>query len=159
MLTDADTEKWHLVHFGKESSIMRKVWMRDPHAGGTKVSPLLQKTVEQRIKSYAEQMYAGKFLRLDVRFRGQFCYIDAFSEPYVYEPHNEELLGPKDEYIERMRTTPTHLVRLRFLGDMEAWSVAFFKYSDMKYEPCLFDGGGWTGTLEQAFEIGAVYLD
>jgi hypothetical protein len=138
---------------------MKKVWMCDPNAGGAKISPQLRKAVEQRIKSYAEQKYAGKFLRLDVRFRGQFCYIDAFIEPYIHEPHNEELFGPKDEYIERMRNTPTHLVRLRFQGDMEAWSVAFFKYSDMKYEPCLFDDGEWAGTLEQAFDVGAVYLD
>jgi len=137
---------------------MSKVWMRDPNSGGAKISPQQQRIVEQRIKSYAEQKYAGKFLRLDVRFKSQFCYIDAFKEPYIYDPYNEELFGPKDEFIERMRNTSTHLVRLRFLGNMEAWSAAFFKYSDMKYEPCFFDSGSWTGTPEEGFEIGAVYL-
>jgi len=138
---------------------MKKVWMFDPHSGGTKISPQLQKTIEQRIQQYAQQQYAGKFVRIDLRFKSQFCYIDAYTEPCIYEPHNVELFGPKEEYVERLRNTPTHLVRLRFLGNMEAWSVAFFKYSDMKYEPCLFDNGEWTGTLEQAFDIGAVYLE
>jgi len=138
---------------------MKKVWMYDPHSGGTKISPQAQKMVEQRIKQYADQQYAGKFTRINLRFKSQFCYIDAYTEPQIYEPHNVELFGSQEEYIERMRNTPTHLVRLRFLGNMEAWSVAFFKYSDMKYEPCLFDNGVWTGTPEQAFDIGAVYLE
>ena len=25
----------------------------------------------------------GKYTRIDVRFRAQFCYIDAYKEPYV----------------------------------------------------------------------------
>jgi hypothetical protein len=29
----------------------------------------------------------------------------------------------------------------------------------MKYEPSFFDSGSWTGTPEEGFEIGAVYLD
>jgi hypothetical protein len=99
------------------------------------------------------------YMQEDLRFKSQFCYIDAYTEPYIHEPYNVELFGPKEEYLERLRNTPTHLVRLRFLGNMEAWSVAFFKYSDMKYEPCLFDNGEWTGTLEQTFDIGAVYLE
>ncbi len=137
---------------------MKKVGMHDPHSGGAKITPQTQKIVTQRIQQHAQQQYAGKFIRIDLRFKAQFCYVDAYTEPQIHEPHNEELFGPKEEHAERLRNTPTHLVRLRFLGNMEAWSVAFFKYSDMKYEPCLFDNGSWTGTLEEAFDSGAVYL-
>ena len=37
-------------------------------------------------------------------------------------------------------------------------SMAFYTYSHEKYEPCFFDSGSDHGTPEEAFEIGAVYL-
>jgi hypothetical protein len=33
--------------------------MRDPHSGGAKISPQQQRTVEQRIKAYAEPALSG----------------------------------------------------------------------------------------------------
>ncbi len=63
----------------------------------------------------------------------------------------------REEYIERLRNTPTHLCRLRHF-DINRWSVAFYTYSDEKYSPCVFPNGDWFGTIEEAFDIGAVYL-
>ncbi len=36
--------------------------------------------------------------------------------------------------------------------------MAFYTYSDERYEPCLFDSGRWEGTPEKALEIGVMYI-
>lgn len=42
--------------------------------------------------------------------------------------------------------------------DLYRWSVAFYTYSNEKDSPCIFQTGDWLGTVEEAFDIGAVYL-
>ncbi|HUU30403.1 MAG TPA: hypothetical protein VM123_21580 [archaeon] len=53
---------------------------------------------------------------------------------------------------------PTHLCRLRYHGNEDSWAMAFYKYSDEKYEPSFFNNGTFHGTPEEAFETSAVYL-
>ena len=60
--------------------------------------------------------------------------------------------------MERGRTLPLHLCRLRYFGNENAWSMAFYTYSNEKYEPCVFNTGSLHGTPEEAFETGAIYL-
>jgi hypothetical protein len=137
---------------------MRKIWISTPHSGGRKIPPLTQEVVRKRIITHAEKKYKGKYSRIDVKFKGVFCYIDAYQEPEVGKKHPTAAFGEtREEFIERLRNTPTHLCRLRFF-DINRWSVAFYTYSHEKYEPCLFPNGEWFGTPEQAFEIGTVYL-
>lgn len=112
----------------------RKVWVFNPDSGGIKIPDSVKSDVERRVNSVAEQHFKGKYIRLDIHFKGQFCYVDAFQEPEVSEDW-----PPKDwhetheEYIERLRNTPTHLCRLRYFGD-EQWGFAFYTYSNEKYE-------------------------
>jgi hypothetical protein len=137
----------------------KKVWTFTPHSGGKKISPETQDAVRKRITEHAEKNYAGKFTRLDVKFRGALCYIDAYKEPYVPEGDPPEWMNEtRKEYIERLRNTPTHLCRIRHF-DINRWSVAFYTYSNERYEPCIFPNGKWFGTPEEAFDIGAVYLE
>ena len=137
---------------------MRKVWTYNPHTGGVKIRPADQVPIRQRILAHANKHYAGKFIRLDIRFRGALCYIDAYKEPYPPDKAMLKARGEtREEYLEFMRNLPTHLCRLRHLRD-EEWSVAFFTYSHERYEPCVFHDGSWTGTVEDGFEIGATYL-
>ena len=133
-------------------------WVYDPQAGGVKIPPAVQERTRQRILKHAEKHYAGKYSRLDLRFRGQFCYIDAYKEPDV--PPNSYLPPgmTRAEYVERQRNTPIHLCRLRYFGKEDEWTLAFYTYSHEKYEPCVFSSGGWHGTPEEALDIGAVYL-
>src|SRR4051812_18102693 len=134
-------------------------WVYDPHSGGIKIPQNVQDRVKKRILLFAEAHYAGKYTRLDIRFRKQFCYIDAYTEPDIasdfpppgYPETHEDL-------IDRLRNTPTHLCRLRYFGDEDKWSMAFYTYSNEKYEPCFFRNGTFHGTPEEAFETGAVYL-
>lgn len=64
----------------------------------------------------------------------------------------------REEYCERLRSTPVHLCRLRYLGRDDAWSMDFYTYSNERYEPCSFGNGSAIGTPEQAFAIGSAYL-
>jgi hypothetical protein len=135
------------------------VLVYDPHAGGIKIPPAVKQRTEQRIRSYADTKYAGKFTHLGIRFRGAFCYIDAYTEPS--EPPASLFLAvdeTREQYLERCRNTPLHLCRIRYFGDQEGWSMAFYTYSNMTYAPCVFDNGSFHGTPEEAFETSAVYL-
>ncbi|MEL6489721.1 MAG: hypothetical protein AAFQ95_07130 [Cyanobacteria bacterium J06621_3] len=135
-------------------------WVYDPHSGGVKIPASLKEPIKQRILSYAEEHYAGKYNRIDVRFRSHFCYIDAYTEPFVSEENfDEKLYGcTREERIEFLRGVPIHLCRLRYKGDMEKWVMAFYTYSNNKYEPSMFRNGTFFGTPEEAFECSAMYL-
>ena len=139
---------------------MRKTWVYDPHSGGVKIPQAVRDRTRNRILAYAEKHYAGKYIRIDIRFRGQLCYIDAYTEPYVPLDFDASVFGEsRDEYIERQRNAPTHLCRLRYFGDEDRWSMAFYTYSHEKYEPCAFNNGSFHGTPEEAFETSAIYLE
>jgi hypothetical protein len=133
-------------------------WVYDPHSGGVKIPPAVRQRTEQRIRAYAEKHYAGKFTRLDVRFRGALCSI-AHTEPPEPTPDDLRTLGEtREEFLERRRQVPLHLCRLRYFGADNRWSMAFYTYSHEKYEPCVFDTGRDFGTPEEGFETAAVYL-
>ncbi len=131
--------------------------VHDPHSGGVKIPENVRSRTERRILAHANKLYGGKFTRLAIRFRKQFCYVDAFTDP-------GDLSGlyPEDQLqdqLERLRNTPLHLIRLRYFGDEERWSLAFFAYSSEKYEPSFFPSGEFEGTPEDGFDVGAVYLE
>ena len=134
-------------------------WVFDPHSGGVKIPKAVQERTRQRILDYAEKHYKGKYTSLDIRFRGALCYIDAYTEPFASESWKPTKDWPetREQMIERRRRVPLHLVRLRYFQE-NRWSLAFFTYSDEKYTPSVFHTGDVHGTPEEAFEIGAVYL-
>ena len=135
-----------------------KTWIFNPHTGGVKISPAKQSEVRQRIERHAASNYAGRYIRLEIRFRGALCYVDAFTEPQPPSPSLLKTTGEtKEQYVERLRSFPTHLGRLRYFGG-DRWSYAFYTYSNEGYEPTVFHSGDWFGTPEEAFDIGATYL-
>ncbi len=137
----------------------KKMWVLDPQSGGQKILDVTKKRISTRILDHAAKNYGGKYNRIDVRFRGQFCYIDAYTEPYVAADFDPTLFGESREAnIDRLRHTPTHLCRLRYFGDENRWSMAFYTYSHDEYEPCFFNNGSWYGTPEEAFDTSAAYL-
>lgn len=138
----------------------RKIWVYDPQSGGVKIPKAVQSRIRERILVHAEKHYAGTYNRIDVRFRGQFCYIDAYTEPYMPRRYNPKVYGEsREEHLQRLRSFPTHLCRLRYFGDENRWSMAFYTYSHETYEPCLFGNGTWHGMPEEAFDTSAVYLN
>ena len=118
----------------------RKYWIYDPHSGGQKIPSDVQKQITERIMTHARSIRPDYADNLIIRFKNQFCYIDCSTE----------VSG---------KTAVMHLCRIRYSGKLDEWSLAFYTYSHEKYEPCLFSSGEWLGTPEEAFEIGAVYLE
>ena len=85
----------------------QKRWVFDPDSGGKKIPDAKKREVTQRINKFAAENYAGKYTRLDIRFRGQFCYIDAYTEPVVAEGWPpEDWPETREEMIEHLLTRP-----------------------------------------------------
>ena len=116
-------------------------WVFDPGRGGIKIEEAVKNRTEKRILHYAETHLGGRYTRLDIRFRRQFCYVDAYTET---EPH-------------RLRNTPVHLFRLRFFGDEEEWGLAFYSYAHEKYELSVFPTGEFRGPPELALQTAAEF--
>jgi hypothetical protein len=124
-----------------------------------KIKEAVKQRTKERIQNFAEANYSGRYTRLDIRFRGHFCYVDAYTEP---EPPGPNWLSgdwpeSREEYIERLRNIPYHLFRLRYFGDEERWGLAFYSYAQEKYELSVFPTGEFMGTPEQAFQTAAEF--
>jgi hypothetical protein len=135
----------------------RRGWVFDPNSGGQRIPEAVQRRTEARLCRYAEQHFAGRYTRLEFRFRSQFCYVDAYTEP---EPPGPDWPPPdwhetREQYFERMRDTPTHLCRLRYFGDEERWGFAFYTYSHERYELSVFPSGEFFGPPEDALHVSA----
>jgi hypothetical protein len=132
-------------------------WVFDPDHGGVRVPEAVQRRTAQRLRRYAEEHFAGRFTRLDIRFRGQFCYVDAFTEPEETGPNWPPPDSPetREEYLERLRNTPTHLCRLRYFGNEDRWGFAFYTYSNERYELSVYPSGEFVGPPEEAFHVAA----
>jgi hypothetical protein len=138
---------------------MKKAWVLDPHSGGVKIPEAVKIATTARILKYAEQHYAGTYIRIDVRFRNQLCYIDAYQKPFIPPDYDAEQWGESREArLERLSNLPIHLCRLRYFSGENQWSLAFFAYSSESYKPCYFRNGTFFGTPEEAFEASALYL-
>jgi hypothetical protein len=135
----------------------RKQRVFHPDQGGVRIPEAVRLVTEDRIRRCAEKHFAGRYTRLDVRFRAQFCYIDVYTEP---EPLGPDWPPPdwpesREEYQERLRNTPTHLCRLRYYGDEERWGFAFYSYAGERYKLSVFPSGDFRGPPEEAFRASA----
>ena len=54
---------------------------RDPDSGGVKMTDVVKAQLTNRITKYAEENLAGRYTKLDIRFRDKFCYVDAYTNP------------------------------------------------------------------------------
>lgn len=132
-------------------------WVFDPDHGGVRVPEAVQRRTEQRLRRAAEAHFAGRYTRLEIRFRGQFCYVDAYTEPEEPGPNWPPPDWPetREQYLERLRATPTHLCRLRYFGDEERWGFAFYTYSNEQYELSAFPSGEFLGPPAEALQVSA----
>ena len=135
-----------------------RTWVFDPHTGGSKIPEAVRLDTVARLEKHAAARFAGRYTRLGVRFRGPLCYIDAYTEAVVpSDALLENTRETREEFLERLNSTPTHLCRLRYF-DKDRWSLAFYTYSNEKYTPCAFRNGTFFGTPEEALDIGGMYL-
>lgn len=125
-----------------------RAWVFDPDSGGVKIPESAKEQTKRRILAHAEKHYAGRYARLDVRFKGALCYVDAYIEPDTRGSPWKATRETREQFVERLRAAPTHLCRLRYFGP-DRWSVAFFTYSHERYEPSFFASGEQFGTPEE----------
>lgn len=136
-------------------------WVFDPNSGGVKIPETVKRRTAALIHSYAEKHFAGRYTRLDIRFRSQFCYIDAYTEPAPPGPDFPPPNWPesREEFMERLRNTPFHLCRLRYFGDDDRWGYAHYSYAQEKYELSAYLSGEFFGRAVEAFQESAeLYL-
>ena len=135
-----------------------RMWVYNPQTGGKSIPPGVKARTEQRILDYAAKHYFGKFIRIDVRFRGALCYIDVYTKPDLPRGSAPPPGETRDHWIERLRNTPTRLCRIRYFGNEERWSFAWYTYAPEKYEPSFLITGEDHGTPEEAFETSAQFF-
>ena len=104
------------------------------------IPEFVQLRTQHRILDWAAKERAGKFTRIDVRFRVDYCYIDVYP-------------GPED--LER--NTPIHLCRLRYLGDENRWGFYYYTQAHEKYKRSFLITGDHIGTPEEAFATAAMF--
>jgi len=139
----------------------RRQWVFDPDSGGKKVPEAVRRRTEARLCQYAADQFAGRYTRLEIRFRGQFCYVDAYTEPEPLTPGWPPADWPesREEYLQRLRNTPVHLCRLRYFGDDDRWGFGFYSYANERYELSVFPTGEFLGLPEGALQAsGQMYL-
>src|SRR6266508_4087540 len=61
----------------------------------------------------------------------------------------------REEFLERLRSTPTKLCRLRYFGGEDRWGFAFYTYGNERYELSVFPSGEFLGPPEEAFGVSA----
>lgn len=112
-------------------------WVYDPHSGGTKVPTEQHETLRKQAEAFAKTRSWYSEYDIVLRFKNQFCYLDALNRK------------DKEQFpIGRLRHFNTR-----------GWSLAFYTYSNERYEPCVFSSGKWEGTLEEAIEACEMYLN
>ena len=112
-------------------------WVYDPQSGGTPIPKAMQGEIQSRILEHAKKIYPKSKAKLKIHFRKQFCYVDSYEEDF---------------------SQAMPLCRLRYFSGKKEWSLAFYTYSNEKYQPCLLSSGKWCGSVEEAFETGSSYL-
>ena len=132
--------------------------VHNPHTGGRSIPFGVKIRTERRILDYVAKHYPGKFLRIDVRFRGALCYIDAYTEPRLPRGSAPPPGETPEQWVERLRNTPMHLCRIGYFGDEDRWRFAWYTYAHDKYEPSFLITGEDHGTPEEAFETSALFL-
>jgi hypothetical protein len=133
-------------------------WVYNPHTGGKNIPSGVRARTERRILDYAAKHHSKKFTRIEVRFHGALCYIDAYTKPGVPRGRTPPAGETRDQWISRLRSTPTHLCRIRYFGDEDRWSFAWYDYGAEKYQPGFLIDDQDHGTPEEAFESAAQCL-
>ena len=95
-------------------------WVRSPKASKQKIPSAVQTRTERRLLKYAETHLAGRYTRMEIRFRGEFCYVDAFEEPKLPDDFPPKDWGEtREEMIERMTYDILYIENISLLLDMK----------------------------------------
>ncbi len=113
----------------------------------------VQNALRARLEKHVRAKWKGRCRGMVVRFRGAYAYVEAFPVESLY------MRWHAPEQRARIDATPPRLCRLGYLGSLDRWQYAFYKYSDEKYVLSVVASGSFEATPEQAFDCAAgVYL-
>lgn len=130
-------------------------WQFNPHSGGRPVPEIVRVTTRAAVLDHAAQHFGGRYHEIDVRFRAQFCYVDAYLEPDA-PPAGPAPLGTTPSAPDRADVM--ELCRLRFF-DRDRWSLALYSYAHERYDPAVFGNGEPFGLAVEGFDLAAsLYL-
>jgi hypothetical protein len=106
-----------------------------------------------RLLRHVEKKWKGRVGKILLRFRGAYVYIA------IVEVQKGKEAPPQICRYTQVGEVPVELCRLGYLGSIDRWAYAFFKYSDERYAPSVVASGSFVATPEQAFDCAAeVYL-
>jgi hypothetical protein len=140
--------------------VTKRVWQFDPSRGGRPVPDAVRRAAKAAILAHGQRHFTGRYRELDVRFKAQFCYVDAYVEPEkrVADEESVDAGGNRGEYLERVRSSELKLCRLRFFAP-DRWSLAIYSYAQERYEASVFADGGFVGRPQDGFDLAAdLYL-
>jgi hypothetical protein len=81
-----------------------------------------------------------------------YAYIDVYIEPDMPRGSAPPPGETRHQWIERLPNTSRYLCRIRYFGNEDRWSFAWYTYAHEKYEPSFLITGEDQGTPEEAFE-------
>lgn len=113
-----------------------KVWCINPQGGGIKIPPNIYETILEQVRIHSSKRAWYPQYEIRLRFKNVFCYLDAVKEGKEVFP----------------------IGRMRYFA-IDKWSLAFYTYSNERYQPCIMMNGEWFGTIGQAIDTCSVYLD
>ena len=123
----------------KKKSLLCKLYVMSnniPPKGGTKIPTDQKNCILEQAYAYSLTRPWSAEYQLFLRFNGKFCYLDG-------------------KHIKEKHSFP--LGRITYF-DKNVWALAFFTYSNQRYEPSIYRSGKWFGNLEEAINICELYL-
>lgn len=116
------------------------------------ISDPVRRQLADRLLRHVNERWKGRVRKILLRFHGRYAYVAA-----VEAERGEQVLPRVCRHVDAGEV-PTELCRLGYLGSIDRWEYAFFKYSDEKYAPSISASGSFVATPEQAFDTSAIYL-
>ena len=131
-------------------NVSKKTWLRAPKGP---IPESIREALRDRLLRHVSRRWKNRIGKVLIRFHGAYVYIGALERP------KGDLNAPQIVRYAEPNEIPVELCRLGYLGSLEDWEYAFFKYSDGRYAPSIVASGRFTATPEQCFDSSAgVYL-
>lgn len=128
----------------------KKTWVRAPKGP---IPESIREALKGRLLRHVSRRWKDRIGKVFLRFHGAYVYIAAL------ERQKRNLNALRIVRYAQPDEVPVELCRLGYLGGLEEWEYAFYKYSDQRYEPSVVASGRFTATPEQCFDTSAgVYL-
>lgn len=101
------------------------------------IADTTRRALQRRLDGHRQQRWPD-LARLDIRYRGDFAYLDATTAD------NDTM----------------RLCRLRYLGSPHTWGFAIYLASNDRYEEAILPTGSFTATPEEALDCACgLYLN